>query len=375
MWSSSRHIPPVGQPEFGTLQQSVTGHPSGDEAGLSGSELHATPTTDETFIEPNDDGSFDSHEFDPEDWDVGDDEDRASGVSTSVTSSIYAHTYENGRRYHSYKHARYPVPNDDMEQNREDMKHSMMLEMTDGRLCYAPIGDNPQKIIDIGTGTGIWAIEAGDRYPSAAVMGLDLTPIQLLWTPPNVKFIIDDCEEDWLNGKDWDLVHLRAMSPILKDIPRMCRQSFDNIKPGGWMEWQEFHGWMQCDDGTMAQDDALNMYYKMADEAFFKLGFDIHRAARLGDDLRDAGFVNVQCVVKKVPVGVWARDKNLRLIGWYLRLAIQDFLPVIANRPLVALGLNEVERQVWRAAASKALENGNVHRYWNFYFWYGQKPI
>lgn len=83
---------------------------------------------------------------------------RSSAVS--VTSSVYAHEYEHGRRYHSYRHGRYPIPNDDTEQNREDMKHAMVLELTDGRLFYAPIGDNPQRIIDIGTGTGMFRLAA-----------------------------------------------------------------------------------------------------------------------------------------------------------------------------------------------------------------------
>lgn len=80
--------------------------------------------------------------------------DGISTGSASATSSIYAHTYENGRRYQCFKNGRYPIPNDDSEQDREDMKHAMMLELTDGELFYAPIGDNPQSIMDIGTGTG-----------------------------------------------------------------------------------------------------------------------------------------------------------------------------------------------------------------------------
>jgi hypothetical protein len=57
-------------------------------------------------------------------------------------------------RYHYYRDGKYPIPNDDIEQNREDMKHAMVLELTDGKLVHAPIGDNPQKVIDLGTGTG-----------------------------------------------------------------------------------------------------------------------------------------------------------------------------------------------------------------------------
>ncbi|KAI4594494.1 hypothetical protein KJ359_008283 [Pestalotiopsis sp. 9143b] len=307
----------------------------------------------------------DSDEFEPSEW--GED-GGASTASTSINSSIYMHTYENGRRYHSYKNGRYPIPNDDQEQNREDMKHVMMLEMTDGKLVYAPISDHPQKIIDIGTGT------AGDKYPSAEVLGIDLSPIQPVWIPPNVKFIIDDCEEEWLNGDNFDLVHMRFMSPVLKDVLKMCSQSFANLKPGGWIEFQELHAWPQCDDGTMLPDDAVAGFYKLVVEAFAKLGLDIHAPCKLDKPLEAAGFTNVQCVVKKIPIGTWARDRRLRLVGHYLKLVIQDFLPALTNKPFTILGLNQVEREMWRTATFKALDDMSAHRYWNFYFWSGQKP-
>lgn len=94
------------------------------------------------------------------------DEDARDNSSISLHTSVWEHSYANGRRYHRYRHGRYPIPNDETEQNREDMLHTMMLEATDGRLFYAPLGRgegrdaNPQKIIDLGTGTGVWAIES-----------------------------------------------------------------------------------------------------------------------------------------------------------------------------------------------------------------------
>jgi len=39
------------------------------------------------------------------------------------------------------------------------MKHAMMVNLCQ-KLHFAPIGDNPGNILDIGTGTGIWAIES-----------------------------------------------------------------------------------------------------------------------------------------------------------------------------------------------------------------------
>lgn len=47
-------------------------------------------------------------------------------------------------------------------QQREDMKHAM-VKMLCGQLHFAPIGGHPQEILDIGTGTGIWAIESMPR--------------------------------------------------------------------------------------------------------------------------------------------------------------------------------------------------------------------
>jgi hypothetical protein len=80
--------------------------------------------------------------------------------STSISSSVYQHTHQNGRRYHKFRHGRYPFPNDDREQSREEMLHAMMLEATDGKLFISPITEHPTKIIDLGTGTGSWAIES-----------------------------------------------------------------------------------------------------------------------------------------------------------------------------------------------------------------------
>jgi SAM-dependent methyltransferase len=41
------------------------------------------------------------------------------------------------------------------------------------------------QILDIGTGTGIWAIDMADKYPMAMVIGIDLSPIQPSFIPNN----------------------------------------------------------------------------------------------------------------------------------------------------------------------------------------------
>lgn len=85
--------------------------------------------------------------------------DAETRVSTSISSSVRDYAFENGRRYHKFREGTYQFPNDESEQEREDMKHAMVVNLCGGKLHYAPL-DNPQNIIDIGTGTGIWAIDS-----------------------------------------------------------------------------------------------------------------------------------------------------------------------------------------------------------------------
>ncbi|KAM0561200.1 hypothetical protein ACHAPJ_003704 [Fusarium lateritium] len=92
--------------------------------------------------------------------DAGYGSDSMSSASTSIGSSVRDYMFENGRRYHSFRAGAYNFPNDDVEQEREDMKHAMVKLLSGQKLHFAPLGDNPQNMLDIGTGTGIWAIES-----------------------------------------------------------------------------------------------------------------------------------------------------------------------------------------------------------------------
>ena len=50
------------------------------------------------------------------------------------------------------------MPNDEKEQDRLDLFHHLFLSLLGGRLWTAPL-DNPHRVLDVGTGTGIWAID------------------------------------------------------------------------------------------------------------------------------------------------------------------------------------------------------------------------
>lgn len=164
-----------------------------------------------------------------EDGDSAYDSGSLQSDTTSLLSHITKYRYENNRRYHAYKDGEYWGPNDEQQNNQLDIAHHLYLFTMGDRLFYAPIGDNPQNVLDVGTGTGIWAMDFADQYPSAQVTGFDLSPIQPQWVAPNLRFEINDaCDPDWgYSRNSFDFIHVRAMYGSVADWPAFYQQALE----------------------------------------------------------------------------------------------------------------------------------------------------
>jgi len=191
---------------------------------IDGEEAHSDILEPESVRDSDNDSAF------------GDGDSVGESYTTSLTSSARDYTYENGRRYHAFRAGNYVMPNDEKEQDRLDFMHHIFNMCLNGNLQLAPIGDNPQRVLDVGTGTGIWAIDFADAYPSAEVIGVDLSPIQPQWLPPNLQFNVDDAEAEWIYPQPFDFIKMRAMGGAIADWPRLLQQAYLYTKPGGWVE-------------------------------------------------------------------------------------------------------------------------------------------
>lgn len=82
--------------------------------------------------------------------------------------------------------------------------------MLRGRLFLAPI-DNPSHVLDIGTGTGIWAKEFARQHPTSNVIGTDISVIQTQTNnPANLSFVREDSEGDeWIFDHLFDYIYWR----------------------------------------------------------------------------------------------------------------------------------------------------------------------
>jgi hypothetical protein len=157
----------------------------------------------------------------------------------------------------------------------------------------------------------------GDEFPDAEIQATDLSPIQPTSVPENVRFFIDDASEnDWcVPLESYDYIHTRVMLGSFEDFKSIIRRSFQYLKPGGYMESQELMSIPYCDDGTMPADWPFLDWSKLLDDAAMQAERPLRIATRLKRWYEDAGFVDVQEKVYKIPIGPWPRDLHLKKLG------------------------------------------------------------
>ncbi|KAL2182151.1 S-adenosyl-L-methionine-dependent methyltransferase [Thermothelomyces heterothallicus CBS 202.75] len=259
-----------------------------------------------------------------------------SGRTGSLTPSITNYVYENGRRYHAYRSGQYVLPNDEAEQERLDLQHHIWRLQLQGALYTAPLriprpgevvteGGGDFRILDLGCGTGIWAIDMADEYPRASVFGVDLSPIQPEWVPSNCRFHVDDYEDEWTYRDDerFDYIHGRALSGTVADWSNFYRQVRQHLKPGGWCEMQEYDAWIFSDDDSFGRAAWTKEWVEKLDEASRLFGKQINVACKHKQWMIDAGFENVEEKVIRIPIGPWAKDPALKELGRFEQLHMQ----------------------------------------------------
>ncbi|KAH7017107.1 S-adenosyl-L-methionine-dependent methyltransferase [Ilyonectria destructans] len=313
---------------------------------------------------------------------VDDDTDSTYSEGTRVTdtqslrTSILNYKWENGRRYHAYKDGAYWAPNDDRQQDAEDLMHEMFRIILDGNLYEAPISDTPQAVLDLGCGTGIWAIEFADEHPSAEVIGVDLSPIQPSFVPPNCKFEVDDINQEWTYPNDnFDFIHIRSMTGCIPDWIELHKKALRTLKPGAWIEHVELWGICKSDDGSLKPTSPLYKWVDVFEKIGELTGKTFFYGDKAADAMREAGLSGVFERRLKLPLGPWPKDKKLKRWGAWNRQFLLQALEGFSIRGLTEmLGWSFEDAQLFLVDMRNELLNPNVHAYGEVTIIYGQKP-
>lgn len=300
--------------------------------------------------------------------------DSIDGLSmVSLTPSIYHYREIHGRTYHCFKDRQYEFPNDAQEMDRLDLQHHMYGLLLSGELFLAPI-KTPQNVLDIGTGTGIWAIDFADMHPSASVIGTDLSPIQPKAIPPNLQFLVEDSSETWMLPRIFDFIHCRQLHMAL-DEKRLFQQSLKALIPGGWLEIKEVALPLACDDGTL-QGTSLSEWTAEITKAAEMIGTPLDKPWSYRKWMEEAGFINVKQVIHFLPTNMWPKDEKLKELGTWQMVNVLEGLEGFSLALFTkTLGWSREELEILLAAVRKDVQNRKIHAYWKVVTVIGQKPL
>ncbi|KAL8776423.1 MAG: hypothetical protein Q9213_008279 [Squamulea squamosa] len=256
--------------------------------------------------------------------------DDAASLNESITDTLESaysrYRWENGRRYHSYRDGAYWGPNDETHNDQQDIAHHAWRLALNNQLYLAPV-HNPERILDVGTGTGIWAIEMAESFPDAQVVGTDLSPIQPTWVPPNCMFEVDDVTMEWTFRKDsFDFIHSREMFGSIADWDEYFRQCYLHLKPGGYVEALERGVKPVSDDGTVGPDHFWTTWGNTVLAVGETWGKGFNAWEILKERMEGAGFVDVIQVPMKWPIGPWMQDEHMKELGMWNALRLDTGL-------------------------------------------------
>lgn len=102
---------------------------------------------------------------------------------------------------------------------RLNAQHHILTRVKGGEIVNAPLPKKSgSKILDIGCGTGIWCIQMAEDNPDAAIVGMDISPIQPQNKPDNVEFLIHDMEKQWpFPDEHFDFIQLSLVQGNVAD--------------------------------------------------------------------------------------------------------------------------------------------------------------
>ncbi|KAK1451957.1 hypothetical protein CMEL01_06531 [Colletotrichum melonis] len=319
--------------------------------------------------------------------------------STSITASILDYRIENGRTYHRYKDGKYIFPNDARESDRLDQQHEIFIYTLDGKLGLAPPCKPDSKVgrvLDVGTGTGVWAVDFGDLHPESEILGIDLSAPQQEFVPPNVRFEIDDIEEEWTYSEPFNYIHSRFMNasvanwkeylkkcyesvifqqyPLTSRIGRLTGLGLSNIAPGGYLELLENQVDPVSDDNTLPKDSSIHEYVNLIRSGSEKMGRVFVDVSTLKSLVVEAGFVDVELRIFKWPMNGWPKDEKYKKLGLWCYENFSSALEAVCMALLTRVHCwTRDEVNVFLVDVRKDLKNRSYHAYFPIYSVIGRK--
>ncbi|KAH7027748.1 S-adenosyl-L-methionine-dependent methyltransferase [Microdochium trichocladiopsis] len=250
---------------------------------------------------------------------------------------------ENGRCYTDFKPFQYLFPCDSDELNRLDIFHKLITLARNGTTPFAGLHKHPlppdPKIIDLGCGSGIWAVDMADRYgPNSEVVGLDLSMHQPKMIPPWVSFLRLDFEEDkaWQHFRrgSQDLIRGQMLLGSVSDWPALYLKVLQHLKPEtGIFEQIEIDFMPLLEEGELPPDSKLGIWARGLRGAMINHGRPIEMDPASKAMMESVGFADVHHECIRIPYNTWPSDKDEKLLGRWFNLGMNQGIAGLTLAP------------------------------------------
>ena len=222
------------------------------------------------------------------------------------------------------------MPADEAENTRLAVVHQAYLSILEGNLTLAAIPRNVERILDIGTGNGDWALAVAERFASAEVTATDLTTaFQPSSASENVFFEIDDAEDDWTFADPFDFIHVRGLAGAFTDWSKIYKQAAKHLKRGGSFEVADM-GVIRL--SVEPPDSHLRVFNETMQSAAQKAELPLNLNHLQRPAFNDTGLNFVKTKTFDVPLGTWIPDPRKKKASKMALIAALEGLEAISLR-------------------------------------------
>ncbi|KAF9565333.1 hypothetical protein EC968_004170 [Mortierella alpina] len=210
---------------------------------------------------------------------------------------------DDGRTRHTVESAPYMLPNDLTESDRLDAQHYLVRFIFKGNYNVKLDRDANLKILDVATGTGVWALEMAHEFPKADIYGVDISPIfPAEIKPKNCHFQLCNIL-DGLPFPDnyFDFIYQRLLVYALTPAQRkqVNTELLRVLKPEGFLQLVESDGIVYNAGPEMEKINQLSL------ETSLRHGVDPREVQTMKTGLKQAGYTGTNSFSLALPVGDW----------------------------------------------------------------------
>ncbi|KAG8902960.1 hypothetical protein FRB99_003898 [Tulasnella sp. 403] len=281
----------------------------------------------------------------------------------------------------------YTLPSDRAELKRLDQEHRLVKFVLNANYvgdiseALKATKEKDKRIMDCGTGSGIWCVEVAEQFPTAKVIGVDLAPIQPREVPQNCQFELFDLDGQQLPYPDgyFDVIHCRSVYMGIRNYPLFLRECARVLRSGGLIILAEADTQPLTDNKRLMSPDLAPGWTALWNEYRRGLamnGFDTTIPTRLRALLQEIPSLKDSIVAQEalVPIGFWPKgspikhwkptppdrstlDPVLLTIGQLSWMNMDNLLPALIPHLVSVNGLSEEK-------ASKLVEEAQRDLYY-----------